>query len=131
MLKVYIVHAHAEILRERSMKDLTNEEVKKLVETDPYNVQMYNSLESFQFDWNNDNLYYPSESYIRIIDEPEVDEAKTSTFTVSVEWDTDGEDVKDLPTIVAVPIEVEDLYVADWLSDHYGWCVYSWRTLQR
>lgn len=131
MLKVYIVSAHAKILDKRSFKDLTNEEIKKLVETDPYNVQVYNSLENFQFDWNADNLLYPSESYIRIIDEPEVGEAKTSTFMVSVEWDTDGEDVKDLPTTIAVPNEIEDYDVADWLSDNYGWCVYSWRVLQR
>lgn len=131
MLKVYIVSAHAEILDNRSFKDLTNEEIKKLVETDPYNVQVFNSLESFQFDWNVDNLFYPSESYIRIIDEPEVGEAKIGTFMVSVEWDTDGEDVKDLPTIVAVPKEIEDEDVTDWLSDNYGWCVYSWCTLQR
>ena len=49
---------------------------------------------------------------------------------VSVEWDTDGEDVKDLPTIIAVPNEIEYDDVADWLSDHYGWCVYGWRILQ-
>ena len=57
-------------------------------------------------------------------------EAKISTFMVSVEWDTDGEDVKDLPTIIAVPNEIEYDDVADWLSDHYGWCVYGWRILQ-
>jgi len=130
MLKVYIVYAHAEILDKRNFEDLTNEEIKKLVETDPYDVQVYNSLESFQFDWNADNLYYPSESYIRIIDEPELGEAKISTFIVSVEWDTDGKDVKDLPTIIAVPNEIEYDDVADWLSDHYGWCVYGWRMLR-
>ena len=72
MLKVYIVSACAEILDNRSFEDLTNEEIKNLVETDPYSVQVYNSLESFQFDWNADNLCYPSESYIKIIDEPEL-----------------------------------------------------------
>ena len=72
MLKVYIVSACAEILDNRSFEDLTNEEIKNLVETDPYSVQVYNSLESFQFDWNADNLSYPSESYIKIIDEPEL-----------------------------------------------------------
>lgn len=131
MLKVYIVSATAEILDKRSFDDLTNEEIKKLVETAPYDVQVYSSLENFQFDWNADNLSYPSSSYIRIIDEPEEGQAEISTFTVSVEWDTDGEDVEDLPKIIAVPNEIEDDDVADWLSDHYGWCVYGWRVLQR
>ena len=71
MLKIYIVSATAEILDKRSFDDLTNEEIKKLVETAPYDVQVYSSLENFQFDWNADNLSYPSRSYIRIIDEPE------------------------------------------------------------
>lgn len=131
MLKIYIVSATAEILDKRSFDDLTNEEIKKLVETAPYDVQVYSSLENFQFDWNADNLSYPSNSYIRIIDEPEEGQAEMSTFTVSVEWDTDGEDVEDLPTIIAVPNEIENDDVADWLSDHYGWCVYGWRVLQR
>lgn len=131
MLKVYIVSATAEILDKRFFDDLTNEEIKKLVETAPYDVQVYSSLENFQFDWNADNLSYPSNSYIRIIDEPEEGQAEISTFTVSVEWDTDGEDVEDLPTIIAVPNEIEYDDVADWLSDNYGWCVYGWRVLQR
>lgn len=48
-----------------------------------------------------------------------------------IEWDTDGEDVKDLPTcIAAVKFEVDDPededeieeLISDWLSDRFGFC---------
>lgn len=48
-----------------------------------------------------------------------------SSRIVSVEWDTDGEDVEDLPEEVEVPSEIEEEDIADWLSDEYGYCVES------
>ena len=54
--------------------------------------------------------------------------ARASQAVVKVEWDLDdGEWQPELPPFVGVPISV--LYeggVADYLSDHYGWCVRAW-----
>ena len=41
-----------------------------------------------------------------------------------VNWETDGNDI-DLPKIVDVPNDIEPEYVADWLSDKYGWLINS------
>jgi hypothetical protein len=45
-------------------------------------------------------------------------------------WDTNGlaadEDLKEqLPAAVEVPDNIDKDDIADWLSDHYGWCVES------
>ena len=52
----------------------------------------------------------------------------------SIEWETDGEPVKDLPTSVEIEIEnLEDPHyeICEYLSDHYGWLVsgYEYRLL--
>ena len=44
----------------------------------------------------------------------------------SIEWDTDGEDIPELPTEVLVPKKWDNEEVTDWLSDTYGFCVYGW-----
>ena len=41
---------------------------------------------------------------------------------VKVGWETDNEQVE-LPNIVEVPENIELDYIADWLSDNYGWLV--------
>lgn len=52
---------------------------------------------------------------------------KIKTFKVSVNWDTDGQDV-DLPKIVELPYYLKEgnYNIADYLSDQYGWCVNSY-----
>lgn len=45
---------------------------------------------------------------------------------VIVQWDTDGEEIDDLPNVVEIPSSLDELEVADYLSDEYGWCVESW-----
>lgn len=47
---------------------------------------------------------------------------------IEVFWNTEGYPVEnfDLPTIVDVPIDIEEDDVSDWLSDEYGFCVESW-----
>lgn len=44
---------------------------------------------------------------------------------ITVDWDTDGEDVG-LPEEVLVPGFISDDEVSDYLSDIYGFCVNSW-----
>jgi hypothetical protein len=58
-----------------------------------------------------------------------VDEYPSVTVrTIGVEWDTDGMDEEelDLPSEVEIPGELDDEDVANWLSDHYGFCLKSW-----
>ena len=47
---------------------------------------------------------------------------------VNVLWDTDGISPEEigLPLIVEVPVEIAEEEISDWLSDNYGYCVYSW-----
>lgn len=49
---------------------------------------------------------------------------------VDIEWDTDGEDIKDLPERVEVPIIINDDEIADFLSDEYGYCVFGFNIEQ-
>lgn len=43
----------------------------------------------------------------------------------NIKWDTDGEDISHLPDKVIVPGDIEDDDVIDYLSDFYGFCVFS------
>lgn len=40
-------------------------------------------------------------------------------------WDTDGEDIDNLPEEVNIPDDIDEDDIADYLSDEYGWCVES------
>lgn len=40
-------------------------------------------------------------------------------------WDTDGEEIADLPDRVTVDTDITPDMAADWLSDKYGFCVES------
>ena len=44
----------------------------------------------------------------------------------NIEWDTDGEDI-DLPSEVCIPNNIADEDIADYLSDNYGFCIFSFR----
>ena len=46
-------------------------------------------------------------------------------YAVDIKWDTDGEDIKDLPERVEIPFFVDDEEIADFLSDEYGYCVFG------
>ena len=48
---------------------------------------------------------------------------------IEVFWNTHGAPVENfnLPTIVDVPIDIEEEDILDWLSDEYDFCVESWR----
>ena len=41
----------------------------------------------------------------------------------NMDWDTDDEPIKDLPTEVTISEEIEPDAIADYLSDQYGFCV--------
>ena len=42
---------------------------------------------------------------------------------INIQWDTDGNDI-DLPKTVIIPKGTKK-DIADYLSDTYGWCVFS------
>lgn len=48
---------------------------------------------------------------------------------IAVFWNTHGYPIENfnLPTIVDVPIDIDEDEISDWLSDEYGFCVESWR----
>ena len=45
---------------------------------------------------------------------------------IKVLWETDGVQVKDLPSVVDVPDNVEPEEISDWLSDRYGFLHNGW-----
>ena len=51
-------------------------------------------------------------------------------YAVDIKWDTDGEDIKDLPERVEIPFFVDDEEIADFLSDEYGYCVFGFNIEQ-
>jgi len=51
----------------------------------------------------------------------------------NIDWDTDGEEVGDLPTETVIEVDAADWseddigeFGADWLSDKFDWCVISY-----
>ena len=46
----------------------------------------------------------------------------------NISWDTDGELIKELPTEVIVSDTIDEDEIADWLSDNWGFCVFSFST---
>jgi hypothetical protein len=55
------------------------------------------------------------------------EERNPKRYATHIDWDTDGENAKDLdlPEWVEIPEYIEDEYVADYLSDEFGFCVNS------
>jgi len=62
-------------------------------------------------------------------EEHEVGDAPKA-YAVDIDWDTDGEEVTDLPTRVEIPYFVEVDEIADFLSDEYGYCVFGFNIVQ-
>lgn len=57
-------------------------------------------------------------------------------IVTNIKWDTDGEDIPELPTEVSLDKWTDDEEeildcTADMLSDLYGWCVYSFEIHNR
>lgn len=57
-------------------------------------------------------------------------------IVTNIKWDTDGEDIPELPTEVALDKWTDDEEeildcIADMLSDLYGWCVYNFEIFDR
>lgn len=48
-----------------------------------------------------------------------------------IKWDTDGEDIAELPVSIAIDPSVPDEDIADLLSDEFGFCVFGFTVEQR
>lgn len=70
-MKIYIVHVDLLDDIEKQFGELTDQEVIDLCEKDEdrENHRVYCSMEEFAADWNNDEMFYPSHSYMRVIKE--------------------------------------------------------------
>ena len=68
--RIYIVHTDA--LSEdddRRFEDIPDEEIIDMYDaTNPY-IDCYESIEELAANWNNDEIFYPPESYMRVIEE--------------------------------------------------------------
>lgn len=118
MEKVFLVNAKVVIGSCRDFGSWSDEDILKLASTAKSDkVRVFNGLRAFCYAYETEALPSPKKWYVRIID----------TRKVYVEWDTDGIPNHDLPIEVEVPAKVLLEDMADWLSDHYDYCVNCWK----
>ena len=63
-MKIYIVHIDA--YDERSFHRIPDEEIKKMYEEDSTYISCYHSIEELAANWNSDEIFSPSFSYMRV-----------------------------------------------------------------
>lgn len=84
------------------------------------------------FVWNLDGADW----FYRVrVEEVEIDacqekESNQNRYATHIEWDTDSDDVYgddeiELPEYVEIPKYVDDEFIADYLSDRFGFCVFG------
>lgn len=89
-------------------------------------------VESHEKAWrdlkDDDDFWDARDRMKEFLDSAEEDDAGTTgkRFAREIEWDTDGEDAG-LPEEVEIPDSVNDEDISDYLSDTYGFLVYSYR----
>lgn len=67
-MKIYIVHIDA-WEGDKPFHELTNEEIEKMYEEDTTFISCYHSIEELTANWNSDEIFYPSSSYMRVIND--------------------------------------------------------------
>lgn len=67
-MKIYIVHENA-IPEDVYFNDLTDEEIEKMYAENSDWVDCYDSVKELEANWNADEVFYPSMSYMRVINE--------------------------------------------------------------
>lgn len=65
---IYLIHINAWD-GETSFYDLTDEEIKEMYEKDKFYITRYESIEQLAADWNDDDIFYPNMSYMRVIND--------------------------------------------------------------
>ena len=63
---IYLIHINAWD-GETSFYDLTDEEIKEMYEKDKFYIRRYESIEQLAADWNDEDIFYPNMSYMRVI----------------------------------------------------------------
>lgn len=63
--KLYVVHTDA--FPEQFFEDVTDEEIVKAYEEDDSYIDCFDNFEEMIGNWNNDEFFYPSSSYMRLI----------------------------------------------------------------
>lgn len=73
-MKIIIIHTDL-LPEDRLFGDLTDEEVLQLCEQDDHLLHdEYESVEELEANWNIDEIFYPTSSYMRVInDKPNVE----------------------------------------------------------
>ena len=66
-MKIYIVHIDA--YDERSFHLIPDEEIEKMYEEDSTYISCYHSIEELAANWNSDEIFSPSFSYMRVIND--------------------------------------------------------------
>lgn len=65
---IYLIHINAWD-GETSFYDLTGEEIKEMYEKDKFYITRYESIEQLAVDWNDEDIFYPNMSYMRVIND--------------------------------------------------------------
>lgn len=66
-MKIYIVHIDA-LNEEQNFNDLSNDEIEKMYKDGNLYVACFSSVEALCEAWNDDWLFNPEFSYMRVID---------------------------------------------------------------
>lgn len=65
-MKIYVVNCRAWD-DERSFNEIPDKEIEEMYEAGNDDVDMYESAEELAYNWNNEEVFYPSNSYMRVI----------------------------------------------------------------
>lgn len=104
----------------------------KKEEKEKLEILLNGLVESHENAWktleDDDDFWNARDRMKEFLDSAEEDDAGTTGKRIAreIEWDTDGEDAG-LPEEVEIPDSVSDEDVSDYLSDTYGFLVYSYR----
>lgn len=66
---IYIVNSDIFNENDKPFEEMTNEEIIALSERDPLLVDIYDDIEHLADAWNCDDMFYPSNSYMRVIND--------------------------------------------------------------
>lgn len=66
---IYVVSCDAPILEEKEFNKITDEEIEEMYDAGSDYVDQYDDIHELAANWNTDEIFYPSNSYMRIIEE--------------------------------------------------------------
>lgn len=64
---IYIINCDIFNSDDKYFFDMTDEEIVELAKRDPLLVDIYNDINELADAWNSDYVFYPSNSYMRVI----------------------------------------------------------------